>query len=99
MLNGAILNQSFITVRLCVRERKSERKNGYKQCCYNLLTFPCQPYICGRSLVPVGHRGLDHKEESRLTIILWKNQSENIAIRIKEKGCLLIQGLQEQHSF
>lgn len=35
-------------------------------CC----TFPCQPCMYGQSLVPVGHRGLDHKEESRLTIIL-----------------------------
>lgn len=30
-------------------------------CC----TFPCQPCTYGRSLVPVGHPGLDHKEESR----------------------------------
>lgn len=30
-------------------------------CC----TFPCQPCMYGRSLVPVGRPGLDHKEGSR----------------------------------
>lgn len=30
-------------------------------CC----TFPCQPCTYGRSLVPVGRPGSDHKEESR----------------------------------
>lgn len=35
-------------------------------CC----TFPCQPCTCEQSLVPVDHPGSDHKEESRLTIIL-----------------------------
>lgn len=30
-------------------------------CC----TFPCQPCMYERSLVPVDHQDLDHKEESR----------------------------------
>lgn len=54
----------FINFFKLLIQRERERNQQINNVA-TVLTFPCRPYIYGRSLVPAGRRDLDHKEESR----------------------------------